>query len=112
MTRTPRDFVMLGQVWAELGAGRITEAFLPSEKHFFVEGEIAGRHITINPAPSVVDSAIHEILHRLHPEWSENYVRRTTAYLLRRMTDEEVQAFYLEFQKRARKRKTKARGDA
>lgn len=97
--------VLLGRVWAELGSGRITEAFLPSDKHYFVEGLTNGRHITVNPAPSVVDSAIHEILHRLHPQWSETYVRRTTSLIMRRMTDEEVVAFYSEFQKRARKRK-------
>jgi hypothetical protein len=103
--RTGADMVLLGRVWAELGSGRITEAYLPSDKHHFVEGEIAGGHITVNPAPSVVDSAIHEILHRLHPTWSENYIRRTTTHIMRRMTDEEVQAFYLEFQRRSRKRK-------
>jgi hypothetical protein len=107
MRRTAKDLVLLGQVWAELGAGRITEGYLPSLKSHFVEGEISGQHITVNPAPSVVDTAIHEILHRLHPSWSENYVRRTTTLVMRRMTDEEVQAFYLEFQKRARKRKTR-----
>lgn len=105
MKRTARDMVLLGRVWAELGSGRITEAYLPSTRQHFVEGEITGKHITVNPAPSVVDTAIHEILHRLHPTWSENYVRRTTTLIMRRMTDAEVSAFYDEFQRRARKRK-------
>ena len=105
MKRTARDLVLLGRVWAELGSGRITEAYLPSEKHHYVEGLIEGQHITVNPAPSVVDSAIHEILHRLHPTWSENYVRRTTTLIMRRMTDAEIHAFYQEFQKRKRTRK-------
>lgn len=107
--RTAADMVLLGRVWAELGSGKITEAFLPSDPDHFVEGYISGNHITVNPAPSVVDSAIHEILHRLHPSWSESYVRRTTSLIMRRMTDEEVAAFYAEFQKRARKRKRKVR---
>ena len=105
MKRTAKDMVLLGRVWAELGSGRITEAYLPSEKHYFVEGYTEGKHITVNPAPSVVDTAIHEILHRLHPSWSENYVRRTTSLIMRRMTDEEIAAFYSEFQKRKRTRK-------
>jgi hypothetical protein len=103
--RSARDLVLLGRVWAELGSGKITEAYLPSDKHHYVEGLIEGQHITVNPAPSVVDSAIHEILHRMHPEWSENYVRRTTSLLMRRMTDEEIAAFYAEFQKRKRTRR-------
>lgn len=101
--------VLLGRVWAELGSGRITEAYIPSEKRYFVEGEINGQHITVNPAPSVVDSAIHEILHRLNPGWDERYVRRTTTFLLRRMSDDEIQAMYEEFQRRARKRKSPRR---
>ncbi len=60
MKRTARDFVLLGRVWAELGAGRITEGFLPSDRHHFVEGYTDGQHITVNPAPSVVDSVIHD----------------------------------------------------
>lgn len=111
MKRTARDLVLLGRVWAELGSGRITEAFLPSEKHHYVEGMIEGGHITVNPAPSVVDSAIHEILHRLHPSWSESYVRRTTTLIMRRMTDEEIAAFYAEYQKRKRTRKRIPRED-
>ncbi len=111
MKRTARDMVLLGRVWAELGSGRIDEAYLPSTARHFVEGQIVGQRITVNPAPSVVDSAIHEILHRLQPSWSESYVRRTTTLIMRRMTDEEVAAFYDEYTKRAKKRKTKVRED-
>jgi len=32
--------LLLLRVLAELGAGRIREAFIPSEKDFFVDGEI------------------------------------------------------------------------
>lgn len=105
MKRTARDMVLLGRVWAELGSGNIAEGYLPSTKHHYVEGEIEGRSITVNPAPNVVDTAIHEILHRMYPQWSEGYVRRTTTLLMRRMTDEEIAAFYDEFQRRAKRRR-------
>jgi hypothetical protein len=98
--------VLMGRVWAELGSGRITEGFIESTPGHFIEGCEDGGHITVNPAPSVVDTAIHEILHRLHPDWDENYVRRTTGYIMRRMHDSEIQAFYEEFQRRARKRRS------
>jgi uncharacterized protein (DUF2344 family) len=111
MKRTAQDMVLMGQVWAELGSGRVNEAYIASGKGYYVEGVVDGQDITINPAPSVVDTAIHECLHRMRPDWSELYVRRTTSYLMRRMSDEEIQAFYGEFQKRARKRRrTKAIG--
>lgn len=99
--RTP----LMVSVWAELGAGRIREGYI-SDKHQFVDGETHGTgHITINPAHQTCDTVIHEILHRLHPEWSEQYVRRTTTYLRRRMTDQETETFYAEYQKRVTRRK-------
>lgn len=105
MKRHARDFALLGRVWAEIGAGRITEAFI-RDGRLMTDGYYSNGHITVNPAHQTVDTVIHEILHRLHPQWSEPYIRRTTTYLRRRMSDEEVQAMYSEFQKRARKRKS------
>ena len=104
-SKKSRDFALLGRIWAEIGAGRITEAFI-SDARSITDGYFNGSgHITINPAHQTVDSLIHEILHRLHPQWAESYIRRTTTYLRRRMSDEEVQAMYAEFHRRARKRK-------
>lgn len=95
---------LLVRVWSELGAGRITEGFL-KDKHNFTDGIIVNGHITVNPVHPTVDTLIHEILHRLHPEWKESYVRRTTTWLRRRMSDEETVAFFQEYEKRKKKRK-------
>lgn len=104
MKREKRTPLMV-QVWAEVGAGRIREAFIHDDKQF-VDGETQGTgHITINPVHQTCDTLIHEILHRLHPQWSERYVRRTTTYLRRRMTDAETQMLYDEYQKRVKRRK-------
>jgi hypothetical protein len=97
---------LLVRVWTELGAGQITEAFISDRKHF-TDGLCYGNHITVNPVHQTTDTLIHEILHRLHPEWSENYVRRTTTWLRRRMTDDETRAFYGEYERRKRKRKSR-----
>lgn len=105
MRRDKRDPLMV-RVWAELGAGRITEAFIRDGKAF-TDGYCIGGHITVNPVHQTVDTVIHELLHRLNPEWSEAYVRRTTSYLRNRMTDEETVAFYDEYCKRAKKRKSR-----
>lgn len=95
---------LLVRVLAYLGSGHISEAWIKDNDQF-VHGETVGKHITVNPAIDVVDTVIHEILHVLEPEWHENYVRRTTTYLLRRMSDEQIQAVYAEYQQRAKKRK-------
>lgn len=103
--RTKRDPLMV-RVWTELGAGKITEAFI-ADKGLMTDGYIddGSKHITVNPVHQTVDTVIHELLHRLHPSWKESYVRRTTTYLRRRMTDAETIAFYQEYQARSRKRR-------
>jgi hypothetical protein len=100
MPNSEKRPLLLLRVLAELGAGRIHEAFIPSEKNFFVDGETEGLAITVNPVPDVVDTVIHELLHRLYPQWSERYIKNRTSYLMKRMTDEEVQLFYEEYQRR------------
>ena len=106
MKRSARDFALIGRVWAELGAGRITEAFI-KDGLSLTDGYYDGNgRITVNPQHQTVDTVIHECLHRAFPHWSENYVRRTTSYLRRRMSDEEVQAMYGEYKRRARRRRT------
>ena len=101
--KATRDALMV-RVWAELGAGRLTEGYV-IDKNQYIDGYIEGNVITVNPAPVVVETCIHEILHRLFPQWSEAYIANRTTYLLRRMTDGEVQMFYAEFKRRARKRR-------
>lgn len=100
-TNETRPLLLL-RVLTELGAGQIKEAFIPSEKEFFVDGTTEGQAITINPVPQVVDTIIHELLHRLYPHWSERYIKNRTSYLMKRMSDEEVQLVYDEYQKRKR----------
>ena len=101
---------LLVRVLTELGAGRITEGWL-ADKDCFVHGETDGRTIRINPAIGVVDTVIHECLHRLEPGWSETYVRRTTTWIMRRMSDEQIQQLYTEYTRLAKKRKSYARRD-
>lgn len=100
---------LLVRVFAELGAGRITEAFIHDTKAF-VDGETApSGHITVNPVHQTVDTVIHELLHRIEPGWSERYVRNRTTYVRRRMSDAEIVTFYDEYNKRKRTRKARPR---
>jgi hypothetical protein len=96
---------LLLRVCAELGAGRITEAYL-RDPGLQTSGYADKGHITINPTWETVDTLIHECLHRLYPAWSETYVRNRTAYLRNRLTDAEVQTLYDEYRKRVKIRKT------
>lgn len=104
MKRTARDFALIGKVFAEVGSGRITTAFI-RDGHNLTDGVYRDGHIYINEDHQTADTLIHECLHRAFPSWTEGYVRRTTTYLRRRMSDEEVMALVEEYRTRARKRK-------
>ena len=83
----------------ELGAAPITEAYLSSE-YEYVDGLCDKGSITIAPHNHIVDTVIHELLHRIYPERSERSIRRTTSLLRKQLTDDEVQWFYDEYQRR------------
>lgn len=96
--------VLLLRVCAELGAGRITEAYIV-DPGYFTEGLTEGPDITINPVHATVDVVIHECLHRLYPRWSEARVRAQTAKVRHAMSDADVLTFHEEYQRRVKKRK-------
>ena len=83
----------------ELGAAPSTEAYLSSD-YEYVAGMCEAGSITIAPHNHTVDTLIHELLHRLYPKRSERSIRRTTSMLRKTLTDEEVQWFYDEYQRR------------
>lgn len=105
--RNPRP-ALLVRVLTEIGSGRIWEVYLQHDK-LYIDGETDGKSIRINPAPALVDTLIHETLHRLEPGWSERYVRRTTSWLLKRMSDEQIEQLYAEYQRIAIKKKRRER---
>lgn len=102
--RRPKGPGLLVEVLTELGAGHVYERFI-SDTKCFVHGETTGRRITINPAIAIVDTCLHEALHAVRPNWSENYVRNRTSWLMRRMSDEQIQALYETYQRKVKRRK-------
>lgn len=101
MKRASKDDQLFASVLLELQAGWIKEEFMPrSSTYRFVHGECTRQgEIRVNPVHVILDTLIHELLHRLHPKWSESYVRRTTTYLRRRMNDDEAKQLYAEYQR-------------
>lgn len=101
---------LLLSVMAEIGAGNIWEGWI-SDPGYMTDGlcEGGGRgnaQITINPAHQTVLTVLHEALHRLHPEWPESYVRNRATWLRRRLTDEQAQTIYAEYERRKKTRRT------
>jgi len=91
----------------ELAKGLIYEGQIIGSPDQFVEGvcHVNGQ-ITVNPSVNVVDTLIHELLHRRFPQWSEVFVRLETARVMRQMSDKDIALTYSKYKRRA-KRKTK-----
>lgn len=110
MATQPKRDPLVVRVCTELGRGHITEARIVDKNYVQCDGFTGGgagtRHITINPIHETVDTLIHELLHRLYPQWSERYVRTRTGRLMRNLSDAEFQAIYDEYQIQVYKRKT------
>jgi len=88
----PRDPMLL-EVVAAIGAGRI-EIGPIHDKDDWVSGICEGARIRINPAIDVVDSTLHECLHRLRPAWVERTVKARTTRLMRQLSDAEIDKIY------------------
>jgi hypothetical protein len=86
-----RDPILI-EVIAAIGAGRLSIAAIHDERdQELIEGmtETGGR-VTINVNPNIVDTGIHEMLHRMRPAWSERAVRAKTTRLIRQLGGREI----------------------
>lgn len=89
MPPVPRDPLLI-EVIAAIGAGRMELGPIHDDTEF-VDGyaEPNGK-VRINPAPAVVDTVLHEMLHRMRPAWSERAVRSKATRLMRSLSDPEI----------------------
>ena len=96
----------LSEVAEELAKGRIYEATLIDPTHH-LEGlcDTDTQKITINPKVSIVDSLIHELLHRRYPSWSERKVREETRTLMGQLTHQDLQTWYQRYRRAVKKRR-------
>lgn len=78
-----------------LGETDITEEYVKREGGRDIYGFVAPNgSITINPVPHIVDTLLHELMHKLHPEYSEKAVRSVVGKLTKHMTSEDMEAVY------------------
>lgn len=93
------------EVWAELKAGKgVCEAYLSDASgKTYVHGVcLPDGTVYVNPVPSTVDSAVHELIHRLRPRYGEKRVRAETRRLMRSLTDAEMQRWFRQYTKAAK----------
>jgi hypothetical protein len=96
----------LKEVTEELSKGRIYEATLVDPTHH-LEGlcDPATQSITINPKVSIVDSLIHELLHRRYPTWSERRVLQETRHLMGFLSSHDIEVWYRRYRRAVKKRR-------
>lgn len=89
----------------EFDRGSITEADL-RDPLMHLDGfcDFASNRVYVNPKPAVVETLLHELIHRRHKRWSEARVDREAKRLLCQMTHADVARWYRKYQAVARKR--------
>ena len=103
MSRSSKRNPLLVDILAALGDVDIKQRYLidaSRKTNFFLHGTQCGAEITINEAPAIVATLLHELCHYVRPDWSERTVRRHTTILLRQLGHAEVRAIYEQYQER------------
>ena len=70
----------------ELKRGRIYECRLRDPK-WILDGLQDGDNIYIDPRPAILETLIHELIHRRHPRFSEKKVTTEARRLLLKMSE-------------------------
>jgi len=92
---------LLQEVLTAFQSTPTVEAYIHAEDSF-IDGCTDGETITINPVPAAVETILHELIHCLHPRWSEAYVTRRAQSTLAHMGDEQARKLYRAYQRRKR----------
>jgi hypothetical protein len=102
MKQKPQKWVELEEeLLREFKRGGIVEAPIFC-RGSHVHGLCEGQQIVINPAPSVVDTLLHELLHRRYPRWGEKRVWDTATKLVYHMDSKEVRRWYRRYKRSKR----------
>ena len=83
----------LDDLWDELHRGRIYECSLRSEQ-WQHDGLLDGERILIDPRPAILETLIHELLHRRKPRLSEKTVTATAKRFVLGMDEPEKRKWW------------------
>lgn len=78
----------LEDLWDEMQRGRIYECSLrDSSDKFQVDGLLSGASIYVDPRPAIIETLLHELMHRLKPKLCERTVTVTARNLAVQMDE-------------------------
>lgn len=92
----------LDDLWDELQRGKVYECTL-RDPAWRLDGLQHGEAIYIDPRPAILETLVHELLHRRKPRWSERRVTTEARSLLSKMDDAQIARWWAKY--RAVKRK-------
>jgi hypothetical protein len=98
--------VDLDDLQDELARGHIFECSL-RDPHWHLDGLQEGENIYIDPRAAVLESLLHELIHRRKPRLGERTVDRTAKYLLCKMTEADKRRWWRAYRKIRQPRRPK-----
>ena len=79
----------LDDLYDELQRGQIYECVL-RDPSWRLDGLQHGEAIYIDPRPAILETLVHELLHRRKPRWSERRVTMEARRILSKMSEPEI----------------------
>ena len=86
----------------EMARGRIYECSL-RDPRWHLDGFQEGDNVYIDPRPAVLETVLHELIHRRKPRWGERKVERTARQLVAIMSESQKAQWWRAYQKVKRK---------
>ena len=98
--------IPLDDLWDELHRGKVFECSL-RDPNFHLDGLQEGEYVYIDPRSSVLETVIHELLHRRKPRWGERQVDREAKRLFCAMDEQTKVRWWRAYQRIKRKGRPK-----
>lgn len=94
----------LDDLWDELQRGKVFECRL-RDPHWHLDGMREGDAIYVDPRPAVLETVLHELLHRRHERWGERRVTREARALIGGMSEADKAKWWRAYSKVKRVRR-------
>lgn len=96
------DIAVLDDLEDELRRGRIYECSL-RDARWHLDGLQSGDNIYIDPRSAVLETVIHELIHRRKPRWGERRVEREARRLMASMDEATKAKWWRQYNRTKRK---------
>lgn len=101
---TIADLALLDDLLDESNRGKVYECSL-RDKRWHLDGLQSGDAIYIDPRPAILETFLHELLHRRKPRWGERAVTRQARRLVGRMDEATKAKWWARYCRVRRKRR-------